>query len=224
MRILDKYYDFYDCYQDYTDDMVFDRRGSFLLTKDAICKQLYNKRGYWGKVRDNHLILIQCGGTFWLELLTVIAMDSLNPTDFKVELLDHWRNYNKPNKLLVVEEIEGYDGPLEDFGHEFDYDVIMKNAEIIKKDIDTCNYRGHILSESWVWVNDERIKLRNPILKSSGLISVIDPFEFFIAIEEYFSIEKTKAETTEPKGATNDDKIIMHGFDTKTSFRGNKIW
>ena len=220
MRILDKYYDFYDCYQDYTDDMVFDRRGSFLLTKDAICSQLYNKRGYWGKVRDNHLILIQCGGTFWLELLTVTAMGSLNPTDFKVELIDCWRNYNKPNKLLIIEEIEMYDAPLEDFGNEFNYDVIIKNTEIIKKNIDTCNYRGHIISENWIWVNGERVELRKPILKASGLISVIDPFEFFIAIEEYFSIEKTNAETTEPKGATNDDKIIMHGFDTKTSFRG----
>ena len=41
----------------------------------------------------------------------------------------------------------------------------------------------------------------------------------FCAIEEYFSIEKSKMETTEPKGATNDDKIVMHGFDTKLSFR-----
>lgn len=222
MRILDKYYDFYDCYQDYTDDMVFDRRGSFLLTKDTICKQLYNKRGYWGKVRDNHLILIQCGGTFWLELLTVTAIDSLNPTDFKVELLAQWRNYNKPNKLLVVEEIKMYDAPLEDFGHEFNYDVIMKNKDIIIKAIDNNDYCRELLSTITMWDKgfNNRIKCDKPILKASGLISVIDPFEFFIAIEEYFSIEKTKAETTEPKGATNDDKIVMHGFDTKTSFRG----
>lgn len=221
MRILDKHYDFYDVYQDYTDNRVFDRRGSFLLTKNEICTKLYDKKEYWGKVRDNHLILIQCGGTFWLELLTVTARDSTFPTDFKVELIDHWRNYNKPNKLLVIEEIDRYNGrPLEDFGHEFDYNVIIKNTKIIKKDIDTCNYKGHILSENKVWVNNEYIKLNKPILKSSGLISVLDPFEFFIAIEEYFSIEKTKAETTEPKGATNDDKIIMHGFDTKISFRG----
>ena len=222
MRIIDKHYDFYDVYQDYTDNMVFDRRGSFLLTKDEICTKLYNKRGYWGKVRDNHLILIQCGGTFWLELLTVTAMDSLNPTDFKVELLDHWRNYNKPNKLLVVEEIVMYDAPAEDFGDEFKYDIIMKNKDIIIKAIDNNDYRRELLSTITVWDKgfNNRIKCDKPILKSSGLISVIDPFEFFIAIEEYFSIEKTKAETTEPKGATNDDKIIMHGFDTKTSFRG----
>jgi hypothetical protein len=35
-------------------------------------------------------------------------------------------------------------------------------------------------------------------------------------------MEKSKLETTEAKGTTNDDKIIMHGFDTKTSFRGKK--
>ena len=58
-----------------------------------------------------------------------------------------------------------------------------------------------------------------PLLKASGLGHIIDPQEMFCAVEEYFSIEKTKSETTEPKGATNDDKIEMHGVDTKTSFR-----
>jgi hypothetical protein len=44
--------------------------------------------------------------------------------------------------------------------------------------------------------------------------------DVFCSIEEHFSREKTAAERTEPLGATNNDKIIMHGFDTKTSFRG----
>ena len=58
-----------------------------------------------------------------------------------------------------------------------------------------------------------------PILSPSGLANIINPTDMFCAIEEYFSIEKSKMETTEPKGATNDDKIVMHGFDTKLSFR-----
>ena len=38
-------------------------------------------------------------------------------------------------------------------------------------------------------------------------------------IEKYMKF-KSKKEKTEPIGATNNDKIVMHGFDTKTSFRG----
>ena len=30
---------------------------------------------------------------------------------------------------------------------------------------------------------------------------------------------KTASETTEAKGTTNEDKVVMHGFDVKTSFR-----
>ncbi len=216
MRILDKHYDFYDCYQDYTDNMVFDRRKSFVLTKDIICRNLYEKKNYFG----NYLILIQCGGTFWLELLMVTARNNFTITDFTVQLLAQWRNYNKPNKLLVIEEVTSYD-KLSWRSDQYKYDVIMNNKDIIVKAIDNNDYDRELLSTITVWDKDyNRIKCNLPILKSSGLISVIDPFEFFIAIEEYFSIEKTKAETTEPKGATNDDKIIMHGFDTKTSFRG----
>jgi hypothetical protein len=41
----------------------------------------------------------------------------------------------------------------------------------------------------------------------------------FYAIEEHFSMEKTASETTEAKGTTDEDKIAMHGFDVKKSFR-----
>lgn len=32
-------------------------------------------------------------------------------------------------------------------------------------------------------------------------------------------MEKTASETTEAKGTTDEDKIAMHGFDVKKSFR-----
>ena len=35
-------------------------------------------------------------------------------------------------------------------------------------------------------------------------------------------MEKTASETTEAKGTTDEDKVIMHGFDVKTSFRKTK--
>ena len=61
-----------------------------------------------------------------------------------------------------------------------------------------------------------------PIFASCGFGNYIDATEMFCAIEEYFSIEKTKSETTVAKGTTDKDKITTHGFDIKTSFRSNK--
>ncbi|MCR4616974.1 MAG: hypothetical protein K5669_02170 [Lachnospiraceae bacterium] len=40
MRIIDKQRDFYDYLQDSSDRIVFDRRGSFLLTKEIFCEGL----------------------------------------------------------------------------------------------------------------------------------------------------------------------------------------
>ena len=61
-----------------------------------------------------------------------------------------------------------------------------------------------------------------PILKACGISEVISAEEIFNAIEEHFSLLKTESEKTEPVDATNDDKIVMHGFDTKISFRGKE--
>lgn len=47
MRIIDKQHDFYDYLQDPTDSIAFDRRGSFLLTKEEFCVGLrYQRYGY----------------------------------------------------------------------------------------------------------------------------------------------------------------------------------
>ena len=50
MRIIDKQHDFYDYLQDPTDRIVFDRRGSFLLTKERFCDgiklQRYHNNNY----------------------------------------------------------------------------------------------------------------------------------------------------------------------------------
>ena len=40
MRIIDKNTDYYDYLQDSEDTLVFDRRGSYLLTKDRLCEVL----------------------------------------------------------------------------------------------------------------------------------------------------------------------------------------
>ena len=68
------------------------------------------------------------------------------------------------------------------------------------------------------WTSEAEV-LTLPLLKASGFNTIIDPVELFTAIEEHFSLEKTASERIDPLGITNDDRIEMHGFSTKTSFR-----
>lgn len=220
MRIIDNKHDFYDYLQDPTDTVVFDRRNSFLLTKEIMCDKLY-QGGYRyleEKFDKERYILIQCGATFWLVKAVILAQNYLGrPENYILTLIASWKNYNKPNKLLAIESIEP---------HTWYYCLKGKRKQTVDDVIAAIDHNDYRLlatiNKHRTWNGNKETRYEIPILKASGLASVIDPLEMFCSIEEYFSREKTMAETTEPKGITNDDKITMHGFDTKTSFRGGK--
>ena len=225
MRIIDKKHDFYDYLQDPTDTLVFDRRNSVIITKDMICGAMSNIR-YFDIKSDYRFILLQCGSAYWLFLATITDREYYRshsiynyPTNYDLELLAFWKNYDKPRKLIDVSVISlggiyrynrrgGYQG-------KSDHDEIISNVERYKYQIDHNNHEGINMRK---YLYDEGI----PILNAIGIGNHVDPLDVFCAIEEYFSMEKTASETTEAKGATNDDKIIMHGFDTKISFRGKQ--
>ena len=215
MRIIDNKHDFYDYLQDPTDTVVFDRRNSFLLTKEIMCSKLY--QGIYSKENKERLILIQCGATFWLVKAVILQDDRGYPINYALNLIVSWKNYNKPNKLLAIEFISPY---------TWSYYLNEKRKVTVDDVVDAIDHNDYrkwaTINKHSTWCGHKETTYEIPILKASGLASVIDPLEMFCAIEEYFSREKTMAETTEPKGITNDDKITMHGFDTKTSFRGGK--
>ena len=104
MRIIDNKHDFYDYLQDSTDRLVFDRRRSFLFTKSMFCWQI-NFLRYWQDSKYR-FVLLQCGATFWLILVTITEKDTYgNITNYTLEVLDSWKNYDKPNKLLKIDLI-----------------------------------------------------------------------------------------------------------------------
>jgi hypothetical protein len=133
-----------------------------------------------------------------------------------------WLGYSyESNRYLDGDLAEVYANPTR--AHEELHWQAEKTVDDMIAAIDHNDYRLlATINKHCTWNRDKKTTYEIPILKASGLASVIDPLEMFCSIEEYFSREKTMAETTEPKGITNDDKIIMHGFDTKTSFRGGK--
>lgn len=94
--------------------------------------------------------------------------------------------------------------------------------------IDSITYRKYsirsILSEHTFYRGTDYanpIVRSIPILAPSGMAGLIDPMEIYLSFEEYFSTEKSKLERTESTGLTDIDRIINHGFDIKSSFRGN---
>lgn len=220
MRIIDKKQDFYDYLQDPTDRLVFDRRGSFLITKEDFYEHHLVLTKYYDKSKYR-FVLLQCGATFWLFLVNILETNSFNiPKNGNIELLTTWKNYDLPNDLLVIKSItfKGLYGLYDYKTKDFVKDRIIKNIGNMKSAID---HKDILIHHKFGRYSDtETSEVHYPLLKACGIGNLIDPITMFCAIEEYFSIEKTKSESTEAKGTTNDDKIIMHGFDTKTSFRG----
>ena len=104
MRIIDKQHDFYDYLQDPTDRIVFDRRGSFLLTKEIFCEGI-RFQGYYSDSRFR-FVLLQCGVDYWLFQVKITAKNECgNPVDYNLELLLNWKNYNGSNELIKLSAV-----------------------------------------------------------------------------------------------------------------------
>ncbi|MBR1478153.1 MAG: hypothetical protein IJ608_09370 [Lachnospiraceae bacterium] len=226
MRIIDKQHDFYDYLQDPTDRIVFDRRGSFLLSKELFCKGLRYLRYH----RDSRyrFVLLQCGVAYWLFLITITAMDLYDrPVDYDMELLANWKNYDGSNELIKIRAVTFNISMWDYWIRDFNPERVKARVSDLKAEVDLGNYRmEHDLGYHTKSTDHKGTFIKEiqdiPILKACGIAEHVDPVSVFCAIEEHFSMEKTASETTEAKGTTDEDKVIMHGFDVKTSFRKMK--
>jgi len=223
MRIIDKNTDFYDYYQNiYKDDtFVFDRRDSFLLTKEMLCNYLYiNKYYSWilrqYKYNPFYFMLLQICNTFWLFVIEVTEIDNYDKAKkYNIELLCQWKNYNKSRKLCELSIIDFYHYTRDD------KDYIYNNINTFITAVNTNNYKlKKIIDEQTIYNGNEKIKKHIPLLKACGIANCIDAHDVYLAFEEYFSLEKSSTERREPIGTTDIDKIESHGFDKKISFRG----
>lgn len=225
MRIIDKNTDFYDYLQNvYRDNtLTFDRQDSYVLTKDMIGWKLNR---YSGK---HNFLLLQVCNSFWLFLLETTDTDNYNtPVDFTVTLLGYWKNYHKTRvqyQLQIIEfRFNVYHLWQKDRSFDFSTKKIIKNSNAL---IDAINHNDYktdwrfnhheiTIGEPW---KKQKVEKHIPLLKASGLSQYINPIEIYLALEEYFSAEKTAGERTESVNLTDKEKIENHGFDLKTSFR-----
>ena len=234
MRIIDKNTDFYDYWQGiYRDDsVVFDRTDSFVLTKDMMCDHLHGRRwnmrdGKWESERS-YFVLLQVCHTFWLFLAdATVEPEYYRTVDFTAELVTKWQNHNRKRSLIKLDVIS-FDWSIHwllcgKHGRwQYDKSRVMSYADTLAQAIDQNNYHIDDSVDKHVIYRGDNIKVEKhiPLLKASGFAGCIDPLDVYLALEEYFSLEKSDMERTESVGITDEDKIGNHGFDLKTSFRG----
>ena len=244
MRIIDKNTDYYDYLQyiNPDDTFTFDRSDSYELTKDILCDHiwLHSRYQYGRKLRDKTVpykfLLMQIGSTFWLFLLAITKFKDIRTkdiraiaTDYDIELLRSWKNYDKSRELIKlslisfdwkynIEQNYGW------FRGDYKYDEVIKSLDTLVQGIDTNDFNtDEVIEGHTIYIGNscyQKEERHIPLLKSSGIATVVPPEDIYNAFDEYFSLEKTASESTVAEGTTNNDKIINHGFDTKTSFRG----
>lgn len=202
MRIIDKNRDFYDYFQDYDSDIVFDRRGSRILSNEELnVWSLYNR--YKSEFTDKYFLL-QIGYTNWLILAKATKFGEsgsgyFTVEDYSLELVEIWKNYNK--------------------SVDFKFGVISSNFSI-----------EYLFSKKWEhrkFIDD--IKLGNfeyknnftekspIILNKTKLPSILNAQDVYMAIDEWLSHKK---DDVVHDSMTDKEKIVSHGFNTKSSFRG----
>lgn len=201
MRILDKNKDFYDYLQDYDSDIVFDRRGSHILMNEELnFFPLYNRY----KVDDIYLLL-QIGYTNWLivEKPIKIIKDASGYNivkDFSIELIEMWKDYNKSVDFEFGEIKNRY--TIEYLtSKKFNHDLALMDD--IK--LGNFEYKNNLAEKSPI------------VLSKTKLPSILNAQDVYLAIEEWLSHKK---DDIVHDSMTDKEKIVSHGFDTKSSFRG----
>lgn len=228
MKIIDKNKDYYDFYQGiYRDNtLTFDRTKSFILTKEDIKHKVFIRGFSWGsrspirpKLPAYGFFLMQVCNTFWLFMAEVTKVNSYEVVDCNITMVQSWKNYHKKRKLI---SIHSFKLPYPLLRINDTKEDILKRLPAIVQAIDHNDY------EAWMSLSCGEITLGNgekeerdiPILKESGIASLVEPLDIYLSFEEYFSAEKTASERQESVGLTNKEKIENHGFNSKTSFRG----
>ena len=223
MKIIDRNYDYYDYLwqQNGDDEVVFDRRGSVLISKKVLCDGCYRivngKKRFiplfpynffsWEKKSGEPflLIVLAAGFNFFVIKLKQLRYENYLLLDFSMELIcsRKWYEYKgEPLNLYTVDS------------RAFAVDKLSAE-EWRKANLSNCNFRP-LLN-----LSGELERCPIPILRGAGFASIIPPEEIYCGIDEYLLASKNDV-SIESEGLSDVDKAVNHGFDKRTSFRNVK--
>ena len=210
MRIIDKYKDYYDFFGHKSEDktLVYDRRGSTPLNKETVLFHIYHyspdKRLTFG---------LQAG--FKLFILEALHLQA--DYDPKTRKLQH-----VAGDLQLVDSIDNFNWagqPLQFVDLKLPY-ALFKNRWYTYRSAWDRSYQNQLKTVPVMRQKDNGLPdeplADKPLLRDTGIPALIPPFEIYKNLEMYISSLKTE-KTVDI--ATNDEKIINHGFDMKSSFR-----
>lgn len=229
MKIIDRNSDYYDylSQQNGDDEVVFDRRGSVLLSKKVLCDAIncgdgcyrivngeksfipllpYNFFSWDKKSGEPFLLIVLAAGfNFFVIKLKQLRYENYLLLDFSMELIcsRKWYEYKgEPLNLYTVDS------------KAFAVDKLSAE-EWRKANLSNCNFRP-LLN-----LSGELERCPIPILRGAGFASIIPPEEIYCGIDEYLLAAKNDV-SAESAGLSDVDKAVNHGFDKRTSFRNVK--
>jgi len=196
MLIVDKNDDFYDHYSHiYGIDkqIVFDRKGSILLTDTSLFNHFYNMR-----ISQRYFSLLEVGYKQYLfEFKDVKLTSPFNDPEYALDVIkvfDEQKHlFEKPMTIAPVSNT---------FYNAWQ---MFYNKNKMKKSVE---------------LRDITFENRNfdlPILKDTKLTKVLDAETIWKDLNVYISSQKNDKDVAIVN--TDKDKIVNHGFDLKSSFR-----
>ena len=208
MYIIDKNKDFYDYYSHiYGVDkaITFDRRGSIILNDDYFISLLDASSTFSWSNPSSSYFLLEVG--------------------YKQYMIKYSNVKKEYDRNLLFDKVVSYDISL---GRVFEENkhLFRKEVSIVKAYIPSWydfglkyNSKKNILD--LIKLNDVKFSLEKvielPILSGTQLTSLLDANELWKEISTYISSQGNDKDIDIIN--TDKDKIINHGFDTKTSFR-----
>ena len=207
MRIIDKntdYYDYLSHVYGVDNKVVYDRRGSSILSDEDLFHMI---GGTWRRspLYGDDMILVEVG---YIQIL--ILMQNIKLTEdsyqgfiscgYKLECVytDNRNLFKQPLSIrrCSVMHRGSYGGRSPVITGNYDRDIIK-----VGESLTTCFPSA----------------FPNPILKATGLTSIIDKEIIWKGLQNYISSLNNDQDVNK---MTNEEKIINYGFDKKTSFRG----
>lgn len=210
MRIIDKYKDYYDFFGHKSEDktLVYDRRGSTPLNKETVLFHIYRYS------RDNSVTFgLQAG--FKLFILEALHLQAdYDPKTRKLQYV--------AGDLQLVDSIDNFNWagqPLQFVDLKLPY-TRFNNRWYTYRSAWDRSYQNQLKTVPVMRKKDngqpDEPLAEKPLLCDTAIPALIPPFEIYKNLEMYISSLKTE-KTVDI--ATNDEKIINHGFDMKSSFR-----
>lgn len=205
MYIIDKNPDFYDYFSHvYGVDkgIVFDRRGSAVLSNEILGAISVDRRGH-----TTGGLLLEIGYVQYILLLTNIEWDceKLPSTvrSFDIELFHTYRENRHISEAIM--SLRRFNLQTIEFGFRWGSQLTSKRKEEIEIPLlDELRRRR------------ESDIIEKPILTNTKLTSILDPQEIWIALQIYISSLGNDRDVNIPM--TDKDKAEVHGFN-KQSFR-----